>query len=260
VTDFRDRYYRQLIAAGDAQLQGSAKRVPRWRLGRRGGVLALAVLLVSAGAVGASGSWRSLFGFQRTTSITSAPPPRSELAILGVLRRPQTPRDRSAPTQGALFYFGKSPSGIRPGYIRLLAVKAHGKGVALIPAVAYDPAFLKGTPELRARLAKSSPVCLFYPDVEGSGGGRTCWSQQDIERGRATASMGLHQYGLAPDGVTTVVADYGNGMSAKSEVRENFFDIDAPREPADAEVIPREPKALDWLNSSGERIARWQRP
>jgi hypothetical protein len=256
---FLDSYEEQLIDAAFRELQPQARRR---RLRGRSAALAVAfaVLLISASAVAATGSWRDVLGIDDASTTTDAPPPARELAILGVLRRPPTAGDLGQAARDALQYFGSQPSGLRPAYIRLVAKNEHGEGIVLVPAVAYNPKFIGGSPSLRARLVRSSPVCLFYPDPLATGGVRNCWGQEDIEAGKATASLGLHQYGLVPDGVARVEAVYDGGMDASGEVRDNFFDIAAPRNPEDPEVVPKAPQTLVWFDSAGRERGRWAQP
>ena len=256
---FLDRYEDQLTAAAFRELQpGSPRRAfPR---GRPVLAVALAVLAISASAVAATGSWRDVLGIDDSSTTTDAPPPKQELAILGVLRRPPAADDFGPAATAALQYFGSQPSGLRPSYIRLVAKNERGEGIVLVPAVAYNPKFIGGSSSLRARLVRSSPVCLFYPDPLGTGGVRNCWGQEDIEAGTATASLGLHQYGLVPDGVTRVRALYSDGVSAAAVVKDNFFDIAAPRNPDDPEVVPKAPKTLVWFDSAGRERGRWAQP
>jgi hypothetical protein len=261
VSDFLDRYHRQLVTAAGQVLPRPAPSTRfRWRRGQRALIVALAALLVSSAAVAATGSWRGVLGVSDEATLTTAPPPSSELAILGVLRRAQTAQDYGPLTRDALQYFGASPNGLRPGFIRLLAVNADGEGIVLVPAVAYDPAFLNDSPSLRAQLAKTSPVCVFYPDPLATGGVRNCWDQHDVEAGRATASLGLDQYGLVPDGVASVLLTYRHGLHAEGTVRDNFFDVAAPREPADPEVTPRQPTTIVWRTDDGRVVATWPQP
>jgi hypothetical protein len=57
-----------------------------------------------------------------------------------------------------------------------------------------------------------------------------------------------------------VQALYSDGVSAAAVVKDNFFDIAAPRNPDDPEVVPRAPKTLVWFDSAGRERSRWAQP
>lgn len=90
----------------DASRRLSARRRRTRR--RRGACAAAIVVLIGAPALAATGVWRPKLGTERIggATITGQAPPEAQLQLLGVLRREQTARDRSARTREALTMVG----------------------------------------------------------------------------------------------------------------------------------------------------------
>src|SRR4051812_1613021 len=108
VSDYFAALRQELVAASDRLSQQSAPvRTGRswWRLSPRGLAVALAALAVSASALAATAPWHPLFGDPQRPSpqprVTGAAPSAAQLALLGVLRRAQTPEDRGSTTRQA---------------------------------------------------------------------------------------------------------------------------------------------------------------
>jgi hypothetical protein len=174
--------------------------------------------------------------------------------MFGVLRREQTSRDRGDATRSALRFLSSSTEGVRTDYIRLVAAGSSNPGAVLVPVTRYslDPSGVP--PEVRARLEKRDALCLFHPDSAGDGGAKACFTTDEVTRGLATGSLGLHFYGLVPDGVTRVTVRYRDGSSTTAPVLDNFSEVLATEEPGAPSQIAARPATIAWENDAGEQI------
>jgi hypothetical protein len=219
MTDFRDRFELQLIEAmgrGHVELPAPRRRRPS----RRGLISVAVAFAAAATTLAATHPWSPAVGTKRfhepPVSISRSAPPARELALLGVLRRPQTAADRGPATRTALRFVGpKGNRGVRLDYVRALG----GGAATLIPV-------------RTARLttpAVPDALCVFYADPAASGGARFCWSLGDLVAGRARGEIGTHLFGLVPDVVATVKVTFDDGTTASVPAADNFFDLSAPR-------------------------------
>jgi hypothetical protein len=137
VNDYLERVRTQLV---DTSQVLHARRRRRWP--RRGLIASGVVVLVGAPALAATGVWRPPIGDGAgpAPQISEKAPPADQLALLGVLRRPQTAADRGAASQSALQLLN-SPSieGVRTNSVRLLVRSPRDRGVVLVPVVRYAP-------------------------------------------------------------------------------------------------------------------------
>jgi hypothetical protein len=139
---------------------------------------------------------------------STAPPPADALAILAVLRRPQTPADALPnPTQAM------PVAGINPTAVRLALSSSSGAHVYLIPAqdINFQPetSNIPGCPH-PPKMTPKPGVCVLTKSHGGAGG--SCFTAAQISEG--TAPGGLSGGGIAhgaqlvsgvvPDGVTRV--------------------------------------------------------
>jgi hypothetical protein len=188
---------------------------------------ALVTLLVTGTAIAASGLWRPILGeprFGPGPTITAAAPPPTQLAILGVLRRPQTPADRSARTLALLQYMSGAASGVRTNYIRLLS-DSTGLGPAiLVPVARIDQAPSDVPPAVLAELPQSDALCLLVGDRGGEGAGKRCFTTDDMLEGRGTLSLGDDLFGLVPDTVTRVTVTFSGGAIRTVAPTDNLFE------------------------------------
>jgi hypothetical protein len=252
MSDFFGQLEQQLRQVAEADLGVApvptrAARPARRRLPRRRLILIIALLLAAGTAIAATGVWRPILGnqlFGPGPSISVSPPPASQLAVLAVLRRPQTPIDRSIATQRELRYTGGR--GVRTDYIRLLRRRLpDGAPLVLVPVVYIPPADYRVTPPPgQPRLPPlQDALCLIAGDVGGSAGG-ACFSTQQVLSGRAEASLGDQFYGLVPDGVRTVAVRTSSGREYGAPVSQNAFVV----------VVPYGtgfPTALVWTSTRG---------
>ncbi len=230
MSDYLDSLQRRLVDAS-ARLSAERRRRRRRRFAGRGVV----VLVAGAPALAATGVWRPPLGDGESAAprITADSPPADQLALLGVLRRPQTAADRSEPTLEALKFIGVGVDGVRTDSVRLLAAGGPDKGIVLVPVERYQlrmptlPA--DSPPELKARFApRRDGLCLMALDrVDGAGVG--CFSTQDIRDGRAWQSLGRRGTFIVPDGVARVRVEHRGGVTVEADVHDNLALYTTPR-------------------------------
>jgi hypothetical protein len=245
---FFEQLEANLVAASERwSAVGSTERTrPPW--GRRLPIAVVAGLALAGTALAATHPWSPSLGDRRLgppPAVSRLAPPASQLAILSVLRRTQTDRDRGAATANALRYLGRGGSGVRTAYIRLLGLSAPSQGIVLIPMERYSPG---------PGLVKRDALCVFYAEPNGDGGGKHCFDTSDVQNGRARASLGVHQYGLVPDGVAKVTALFAEGPLVETAVHDNFYDLIAPRARGDAETIAADPAVVSWQDKNGRPV------
>ena len=251
MSDFFGQLEQQLreVARADLATLGAAGvpapvAVRRRRVRMRRRLIIVLLLLLAAGtAVAATGIWRPILGnthYRPLPTISGAPPPAAQLAILGVLRRPQTAADRGAATLRQLQY--ATGTGVRTDYIRLLR-RLPGGGAAVLEPVARLPA-PPGPPVPASVLPRVNALCVIYSAPAGSAA-RACFSTRQVLDGLATASAGNQYFGLVPDGVTSVTLHTSGGGSAAAPVTGNFFVVTIP--PGGF------PDELDW-SAAGRRV------
>ena len=254
MTDFFDRYGQQLIEASGRLAPSPSKR-RRVRLGRRWSALvAGTALILAATAVAATEPWHPFLGDDlpsKPPPVTAETPPADQLDLLGVLRRQQTDRDRGPAAIAALRDVGGGAEGVRTNYVRVLASKSARGAVVLIPVTSYNPV-PKDLP-IAPRVTPNA-LCIYYPEPHVAGGAKNCFSSKEVRAGRASASLGLVQYGLVPDGVAIVTLTYQKGHSVSVPVRDNFYETNGPRESRDPELIPKRPESVVWADESGKQV------
>jgi hypothetical protein len=220
----------------DASRRLSSRRRRRWS--RRGITAAVVVVVTGAPALAATGVWRPPIGNGRDPAprATAQAPPSEQLAMLGVLRRPQTDADRgAAPLYALRILSGNSIEGVRTDDIRLLAKSPRDRGLVLVPVAHYapePPSLPADTPDAtRRRLMRSAiddALCLFQLDsVDGAG--IACWSTADIREGRAWMSLGHRAAWIVPDGVATVRSDYPHAPTVEARVHDNLALYNEPK-------------------------------
>lgn len=250
---FLDRFETTLREAGSRYAEhnppASQPTPKRHRRSRRYLAISLAGLAVAGSATAAvtTHPWSPTLGDDRygdpEPTISADAPPQDQMAILGVLRRPYTAADRDRLSRATLqFMNGKSTHGVRTDYIRRLGTTSGG-AVTLIPIKRWDP---------RPDVLVIDGLCLFYPEPNGDGGGKSCWTTMQIKGGYAYSQLGSHVYGLVPDGVTEVVVEFGEGGSATAQVRDNFFDA--------AATGINGPPTVIWRDSEGRTVEPYRSP
>lgn len=239
MSDFFDRLEQQLNRSTRQLARQHAPATSR----RLQGVIAvsLLVLLAAGTAIAATGIWRPILGMQRYgpgPSIASSPPPKAQLAMLAVLRRPQTPADRSAAVRRELRYVSGDLSGVRTDYIRKLAITQYGQPVILVPSAHFEDSLPGAPPAVKRLLPKTNALCIIYPERTLSEGvAAHCYTTRQVGSDQATGSLGNHQYGLVPDNISSVTWTYASGRTITTPVRENFFDMTTPRQPRSTPTV-----------------------
>jgi hypothetical protein len=223
---------------GDAAPPGSSqtRTAKRLRRGRRPALLlALGLLVVTGSALAATQPWSPLLGDSQRghPTTTDAPPPSEQLNSLGVLRRPPSAEDQGSAIQADLRLIGEQEHGVRTDYIRYLAPAPNNAAVALVPSQRFSDDAAGG------QYSVQDPVCVFYPleDSQGAttGGAFPCWTIAQIAAGQAIEESSpqpgrLHLFGLTPDGVAKVSAQFDDGSTAEGGVDNNFFDLPLNRQ------------------------------
>lgn len=184
-------------------------------------------LVAITGAATASSLWLAragnpIYGFN--PGLASSSPPAAQLAALAVLRRPQTDGDRGPGVQAALADVNNFTTGIRSNYVRMLETTRDG-AVVLVPVQRRDASAV-GAP---AQPAIDNALCVYYPfsGTSSLNSSTHCWSTQQLLAGQALAGIGDHEYGLAPDGVSSVLVVLGRWQKSVT-VTGNFFDATLP--------------------------------
>jgi len=186
--------------------------------------IAVGIALLAVGGAGAAASslWLSpagnpLYGFN--PGLTESAPPAAQLAALAVLRRAQTATDRGPGVQAALTDVNNFTTGIRSNYVRVLATTSGGP-VVLVPVQTRNAAV--GQPAIQ------NALCVYYPASGPSAQNQIdCWSTQQVLAGQATGGLATEEYGLVPDGVSSVSVSLGSWTKSVA-VSGNFFDVPVP--------------------------------
>jgi hypothetical protein len=209
----------------------------------RAGVVGLAALSIAGTAIAASGVWRPILGepgLGPPPTVIATAPPASQLAVLGALRRAQTPADRGTDTQTELRYMSNTASGVRTGYVRLLSNQT-GLGPAILVPVAR---ITQAAPsQVTAAPVRTNALCLLIGDRDGQGAAKRCVTTAELLAGRGTLSLGTHVFGIVPDGVRVVSIRFRDGITASVAPASNFFALTAPAGSA--------PAAMTWTPTSG---------
>jgi hypothetical protein len=223
------------LAAGAAALGRRQKAGPIRRLSS-----VRAVRLVAAGiaclafggtAMAATGVWNPVIGsaeIEGPVTTSETPVPQEIVEALGVLRRAPSDRDHSPEVEATLREVAFA-DGVRPDSVRFL--KAGDRGEATIVLSAENAIDL----EVQTAAADPQPVCVFRPGLYGYGHAddapSACFGIEELLAGRGyaesldfEADTGL-AFGLVPDGVVTVTAEFANAPAVTVPVTDNYFEI-----------------------------------
>jgi hypothetical protein len=243
MNDVIDRIEAELVSAHAREYRWLRLRRPRGRY--LAAALAAVVVAVPAGA--ATSGWNPFDDPDRrlpAPTTTELPPATSLTSQLGVLRRPQTSADRSAPVERALRGFDDESHGVALGSVRLLP-----GGAVLVPVQRFQP---RGPGGARAGDRKEDSVCLYSPSSDGTGG-IGCFTAQEVHDGRAIGSQGTTVDGLVPDGVARVRL-ISEDDAAEATVRDNYFGTRLdPRAGPGGVAFVRTDRAV-WLDSAGREL------
>lgn len=213
---FLDRLGTQLLHAErdlTSASAGASRPRRRWR-SRKLILTALIPLAAAVPALALTEPWQPVLGrgHDQPTGTSLTPVPSDATSILGVLRRPQTPQDRSPTALRLLRGVGQEFAGVRLDSVRLITLTpGHHALVMSSQSVGHEPGLeVKGI---------GNPVCVVF-----SFGG-TCGDAHDLRAHGIVMSMGLGVLGLVPDGVARVVLSFAGGKTATAEVHDNAFSI-----------------------------------
>lgn len=211
---FLDRLGDQLISAERALVAAipAARSRRRWRSPRTTAVV-LVGLAIAVPAVAATQPWRPILGrpaLHDTPAGTSdTPVPDNASALLAVLRRPQTDRDRSPTSRVLLRVVGQQFHGVRVNSVRLLSPSpGHHALVVSAQGVGQEPGVTKGI---------GDAICLIFS------AGRVCGDAASLREHGVSMTAGPNVRGLVPDGVATVLLRFRGGATISAEVRDNLF-------------------------------------
>ncbi len=214
------------LSAGVATAPALRRRRPLLRYAvrfRRPIAVGVALLTVGGAGAAASSLWLSpagnpLYGFN--PGLTPTAPPAAQLAAMAVLRRAQADGDRGPGVQAALTDVNNFTTGIRSNYVRVLGTTSLGP-VVLVPVQTRNAS--AGQPAIQ------NALCVYYPFSDSSSSIKNvdCWSTQQLLAGQAFSSLASHEYGLVPDGVSTISIALGPWTRSLAAAG-NFFDVQLP--------------------------------
>ena len=246
-SDFRDRFGIQLtnaaadLASARRGLAGAPERrpwglrVPRALIPRlsRPIIVGLSLTAFAGTAVAALALWTPVLGDSRfgeaPPTISATAPPPDQLAALGVLRREQSPADRSgALATGALRAINASSSGVRTSYIRVLAGGTGASGFVLVPVA-------ERRASLMSPVAIPDALCLYA--AQSGAFAVNCYSLAQVRAGTARNVAFGQVFGLAPDGVSAVTITAAGGGAVSAPVQNNFFDATLPAGPTASPTV-----------------------
>lgn len=215
-------------------------------------LVAIAATLTTGTALAATQPWQPLLGGERQghPTATGEPVSADALALLGILRRPQSEDDRGPLVEQALRSIGPQNHGVRVAAVRLLGTAPGGRAIVLVPTARFsdDAASPSGPAILDA-------LCVQYPGVPRPGrpefADYPCWSASQVAGGKAVGRLrtgGVQRlFGLVPDGVRTAEIELSDGSRLSGDVEANFFDVALP---ATAPPFARV-EALRWRDARG---------
>jgi hypothetical protein len=281
---------RMLIETAAAQIDSAAaseRRTSRRRAWRRFSALGpprlaaigLAIALCGGTAMAATGVWEPPIGVltgAAPPTTSHSPVPAAVTDAFGVLRREQTPKDRSTEVEATLAR-ALFADGIRPGSVRYLAPsKVKGEAVVIFSArlpgepaeraeqlCFYRPEFAATTEELPNCFTEDtlfagraftgyvtfSPRLLKEERSRGSAADVECEKAQPPAFCQPTKETAV---GLAPDGVATVTAKFTAAPDVTVPVHENYFEI--PLHGAEISHRPGGVRRVVWRDAEGHVI------
>ncbi|HJZ35399.1 MAG TPA: hypothetical protein VJ204_03925 [Solirubrobacterales bacterium] len=201
---------------------GRRFRIPTGRIPRLVAVAATC-LAIGGTAVAATGVWNPIVGHTGgPETLSGTPVPTAMTELLGVLRREQTPRDRS-PEVEATLDGADVPGGVRLESVRYLGPGADGKATVLFSGVEAGPFDREGEPACVARPLPGESRPIFV-----------CFDLGELRSGRAYVSSvdggGENLVdGIVPDGVATVTAIFSGAPPVEVPVHDNYWELTLDR-------------------------------
>jgi hypothetical protein len=218
---------RMLTVTAAGQVKESSIGIGRRIVGSRPSrivAIGAACLAFGGSAMAATGVWDPGIGsssYDGPATIADTPVPDALSEHLGVLRRDPTAQDRSAAVEATL-RGASDADGVRPDSARFLAAGSGGEATVLLSAETTAPYEAEG----------EEPVCVARP---------TGYAQEPVDTlcvglGQLMAGRGYGEerneitgssaaYGLVPDGVASVTAEFGGAPDVTVPVANNYFEL-----------------------------------
>lgn len=252
-----------------------ARRRPWWT--RRAGMLAIGAVVVSGSAVATTGVWQPTLGDPQhggQPRAAGAGVPASQLAMLGVLRRPQADADRGPLVRAALRRLTRgSIDGVHVDAIRVV-FRTPREIAVLIPAERVGPTAhpirdalcLMSSSYNKARaipITQHGRPATWRIPAGFTSWGMHCASTEDlrstgIETGTTPDDSGglvvdghpgrlvQHRIALVPDGVARVRVNLRGARTVTAPVKDNIYRYTITDSPAFMGTV--------WLDAAGRRI------
>jgi hypothetical protein len=235
-----------------------------WRItGRRASrvvAAGFACLALGGTAMAATGVWDPVIGsaeIDGPVSTSATPVPQDITEALGVLRRDPTAGDHSAEVEATLREVAFA-DGVRPDSVRFLAPGERGEATIVLSAKESSMSF-----------EEPEPVCVFRPGVEGywhqDNAFSNCVGLPALLSGRGygeNLNFNNHTglaFGLVPDGVASVTAEFPNAPDVTVPVADNYFEIPLSGSEVGNYVEESGPNATgEGLSGAGISQVRWQ--
>ncbi|HEX5608465.1 MAG TPA: hypothetical protein VFX45_00060 [Solirubrobacterales bacterium] len=222
-----------------ASRMGESKPSLRRRLpgGRGSRIVAIGLCAVAFGgtAMAATGVWNPLVGSsEHPAELSDTPVPAGLVAKLGVLRREQTPQDRSPEVEATLKVghtgFKYKPNfAVRLGSVRYLRPGANHEPTILLSGVTTVRPEIE--PKKERWIAEVEEVCVARPVPGTEEAAFICFDRSELMSGHAV--MGVSNpadgfavaLGVVPDGVATVTAKFDAAPPVNVPVEDNYWEL-----------------------------------
>jgi hypothetical protein len=223
---------RMLTTTAGAHVKESKQSVGRRIAGARGPRLAaigLTCLAFGGTAMAATGVWDPGIGSSASApapTISATPVPMATSEALGALSREPNAQDRGPEVQATLSSLGNEfANGIRPDSVRYLGTNASGEATILVSAESSAFTSSKYGADL---MGTGEPVCVIAPNSAGDSL-PFCFGLDAILTGRAVEAVESRDqkagfaWGIVPDGVASVSAEFRGGVVREVPVTDNYF-------------------------------------
>jgi len=210
----------QMLSATAARHVRRSSGPRRIAVGRIPRLVAVTVACVALGgtALAATGVWNPIVGDpENPATLSGTPVPAALVAELGVLRREQTPQDRS-PEVEATLEGADVPQGVRLESVRYLGPGADGEATVMLSGVEAGPFDPEGDPVCVARPLPGATHSVFLCFGLSTLLGGTAW-------GEALGPTGEFAYGVVPDDVATVTAEFDGPPPHTVPVHDNYWEL-----------------------------------
>lgn len=230
--------HESLLIANERLVDRARRRA---RLFRTGMISSVAALSIGGVAVAGQALWGPLLGREdgNRPIASQTPVPAEQRSLLGALRRDQTPADRGAAARDALTAATRRYRGIRLADVRLLASDSAGTTLLLVPVAGL-------TAETRYAARPDDALCV-AAGRDGVPVSATCFSLDDVRRGRATGGVGGDGWGIVPDGVDAVEVSVDGGGTRRVPVADNAFTTAGPQVDAGR-------RDVTWIGDGGQPV------